>query len=372
MTVVDTFREDLKPDVRERLHRIGLRGESHHAGTAVVVDQGVPVALESNPDVEVLPLAEALRRHPWVQDLMFGLIDAEENEQIRQVTERTQDPVGYFVHVLPGAKVSLPVQLFTLLGRPQGRQYLHSVIVVDEDAELEIISGSTVSPDVRAGRHISISETYLRRGAKCRSVSVEQWGDDMEVYDYSRSHIGPGASEVSTSIMLSHVRCYHTEGKVVIDEGGSSQDQAVMFSPAGTDRVVTSDYVLAGDDASAESIARMVTAGGTMTNRSTLIGDGRRSTGYLGCDGLKLTEEGQILSAPALVANSASAVLSHEASIGVIGEDKVAYLQASGLDEDDARNLLIQGFLDLDEDLVPEAIRDDVAEMVQIAKSGAL
>lgn len=372
MTVVNTTNTELRPAVRDRLRRIGFGSETEHAGTAVVVDQGVPVALENNPDVEVLPLAEALKRHDWVQDLMFGLIDPDHNEHIRQITERTQEPVGYFVHVRPRAKVALPVQLFTLLGRPQARQYLHSVIVVDEDAELEIISGSTVSPNVRAGRHLSISETYLRRGAHCRSVSVEQWGDDMDVYDYSRSQIGPGASEVSTSIMLSNVRYYHSEGRVEIHEDASSKDQSILFSPKRTDRLVQSDYVLAGDGARAESIARMVTSGGTITNRSTLIGDGDHSTGYLGCDGLKLTDEGQIHSAPALVANSASAELSHEASIGVIGADKVAYLQASGLDEENARHLLIQGFLDLDEQLIPEGIREEVTEMVKTAKSGAL
>lgn len=372
MTVTSQIATGLEPVVEARLRRIGFGSATEHSGTVVVVDQDVPVVIENNPQVEVLALAEALRRYDWVQDLVFGLIDPDENEHIRQVTERTEAPVGYFVHVKPGAKVSLPVQLFTLLGTPQARQYLHSVVVVDEGAELDMVSGSTVHPQVRAGRHISISETYLRAGATCRSVSVEQWGEGMDVYDYARSEIGAGATHTATAIMMSGVRSHYSESWTRVGEGASSHDQSILYAAKGTDRSVRNDYVLAGDDSRVESIARMVTAGGRITNRSTLIGDGERSTGYLGCDGLKLTDDGQIHSAPALIANSSSAELSHEASIGVIGSDKVTYLRASGLSEDDARRLIIQGFLDLDESLIPEGIRQDVTEMIAVARSGAL
>ncbi len=372
MSVVTQHHGALEPVIQDRLRKVGYGSETEHAGTIVIVDQDVSRVLEPNPDVEVLPLADALLRHDWVQDLFFGLIDPDANDDIRRVAARSEPPVGYFVHVRPGAKVSLPVQLFTLLGVPQARQYLHSVIVVEEDAELDIVSGSTVRPGVRAGRHVSVSETYLRRGATCRSVSVEQWGDDMEVVDYASSLIGPGATDISTSVMLSNVKSYRAENRVRIEEDGSSRDQSIVYSPEGTDRVLESSYLLAGDGARAESIARMVSAGGTITNRSTLVGDGENSAGYLGCDGLKLTAEGQIHSAPALVANAASAQLSHEASIGVIGSDKINYLRASGLSEDDARKLLIQGFLDLDDALIPRGIRQEVTDIIAAAKSGAL
>lgn len=371
MTIAD-FASRIEPVASDRLERIGYGREEEHAATGVIVDQDDRLIHINSADVEILPLAEALDRYEWVQDLVFGLISPDESPLITQISESPQPPVGHFVHVKAGAKVSLPVQLFTLLGHPQGRQHLHCVTVIDENAEVEIVSGSTVPAGVHAGRHLSISETYLRPGATCRSVSIEQWGDDMEVHDYSRTHIGKGATSISSSIMMSNIRLHRSESVTTIDEGGSSNDQSVLYSPNGTERVVTSGIVLAGDGAKAESIARMVTAGGRITNRSTLVGNGENTQGYLGCDGLKLGDDGQILSAPALEANSSTAQLSHEASIGVIGAEKIAYLMASGLTEERARELLIQGFLNLDEELIPESIRAEVSAMVATAKSGAL
>src|SRR3546814_16082096 len=68
------------------------------------------------------------------------------------------------------------------------------------------------------------------------------------------------------------------------------------------------------------------TGGGTSTNRTTLVGEGRDTKGFLGCNGLKLSDEGEILSVPALRARSAQAQLSHEASIGMIDQAKLSYL----------------------------------------------
>lgn len=367
-----TVPSSIEADTAAQLARIGYGNELAHAGTCLIVDQHVSRVKVTDPDVVVLPLAEALETYDWVQDLVFGLIDPKENEHIAEVTAGTEPPLGHFVWVKPGAKVALPIQLFDLISHPHGRQYLHSVTVIDEGAEVDIVSGSTVPANVRSGRHISISETYLRAGAACRSVSVEAWGEGMEVHDYAQSQIGEGATSIATTIQMSNVGLHHSQATTTIETDGTDTSQTILFSPEGTKRILDSTIVLAGENANAESIARMVAAGGEIINRSTLVGDGENSKGYLGCDGLKLDNRGQIHSAPALVANASSSQLSHEASIGVIGAEKIAYLQASGLNEEAARDLLIQGFLNLDESLIPEGVRDEVTHMVATAKSGAL
>ena len=108
-----------------------------------------------------------------------------------------------------------------------------------------------------------------------------------------------------------------------------------------------SECHLKGPGANSESLTRVVTAGGNVTNKTMLIGEADGSKGFVGCDGLKLTEKGEVLSVPGLLAKASGAQLSHEASVGMISEDKMAYLMASGMTEDAARDLIIQGFLNL-------------------------
>ncbi|RIA46369.1 hypothetical protein DFR49_0910 [Hephaestia caeni] len=367
-----TLRDDITPDEKALLAEVGYQEENQRAGTCVLVDQEVRhVGLADNA-VEILPLAEALRRYDWVQDLMFGLIDPAEDEHVAEVAESRHAPVGHFVRVLEGAKVRLPIQLFTLLEAPQGRQFHHNITVIEKGAEVEMISGSAVPRSVHTGHHVSLSETYLREGAVCRSVSIEHWAANMEVHSYARSRLERNAHTTDSVIQLAPVKHHASQSRSYLAEGATANDQAVIFAPAGTTRIMDSETWLEGQGSRCESVTRMVTGGGVISNRATLIGGAAGVSGFLGCNGLKLTDEGEIFSVPALRALNSQAQLSHEASIGMIDQEKLSYLMASGMSEDQARDLIIQGFLNLDEQKIPESVREEVVRTIAAARSGAM
>lgn len=372
MTTIDVPAATLTDLEVEPLQEIGYSPEHMQAGTCVIVDNDVRRISVFDDGVEILPISVALRRYPWVQDLMFNLISPDLNDLVREFAQSTEERVGHFVWVHEGAKISNPVQCFTLLETPQARQFVHNVTVVDKNASVTMLSGSAVPPQVHTGHHVSISETYVREGATCDSVSIERWGSGMAVDSYARSHVGPGAHTTDTAIALSGLRNHYSNSASVIEEEGSSNDQMVVFAPAGTTRVMESETALVGAGANAESLTRMVTDGGNITNDSLLIGDAHGVRGYLGCDGLKLTDGGELRSSPSLVAKTSDAQLSHEASIGMVSADKVAYLMSTGMSEEDARALIVQGFLELDNRRIPEVFREQVQQMVAAAKTGSM
>ena len=354
------------------LRRVGYAGMDARSASAVLVNHDMRVATSAVDGVEIMPIQTALTRYDWVQDLMFKLIAPDDSELLRQAAELLNDPIGQFTYVHDGVKVQLPLQSFTVLELPQGRQFTHSITVIGKDAEVEMISGAAVPDTVHAGHHVSIEECYLGEGARCRSVSIENWGKNMSVDSYSRSEIGPGAESISNQIMLSPIRHHHSDTKTFVGDGASCNDQATIFAPEGTSRIFETETYLKGPGARAESIARMVSAGGSITNRALLVGQARGTNGFLGCDGLKLSDKGEILAVPSLQAESTEAQLSHEASVGMISEDKLAYLMASGLDEDHARDLVVQGFLNLKDQYMPDELRAQVTEMIAAAKSGGM
>ncbi|MEO1678240.1 MAG: SufD family Fe-S cluster assembly protein [Pseudomonadota bacterium] len=357
---------------RETLMDVGFDDVGTRAATGVLADSTMKLAQSNDAGVVIMPLAEALRTFDFVQDLMFSLVDPEANSHIRMVAEHMHDPLGHFVWVKPGAKVQLPVQTFTLLETPQGRQFTHDVTLIDEGAEVEMISGAAAPSDVHRGRHISVCETYLRPGAKCRSVSIEHWGAGMEVYAYSYSRMERGAQDQSLSIALAPIDHHESYASCTQLEDTTSVAQSICFAPGGTERVVRTETILAGTGAKSEDLTRMVSAGGRILNDARLIGAAGGTQGFLGCDGLKLGEDGGIVAVPALDARAEGAQLSHEASVGMIDSEKLSYLMASGLSEDAARDLIVQGFLSLDDAAVPSALKSHVTDMIARAKSGGM
>ncbi|MEJ6395895.1 SufD family Fe-S cluster assembly protein [Gymnodinialimonas sp. 2305UL16-5] len=366
------IRGDLSNEERDILHEVGFDDPGSRAATGVLADHKMKIALSNDPGVEIMPLAAALRTYEFVQDLMFGLVDRDANAHISLVAEHMHDPLGHFIWVKPGAKVSLPVQSFSLLETPQARQFTHDITLIDEGAEVDMISGAAVPSSVHRGRHISIGETYMRAGASCKSVTIEHWGTDMEVYSYGYCHMGPGTRNDSTGIMMAPIAHHTSRSHTVLEADAKATSQAIVFAPEGTHRVIETETQLSAPGATSEDVARMVSAGGQIVNNALLIGGASGTNGFLGCDGLKLSDVGEIIAVPALRAIAEGAMLSHEASVGMIDSNKLTYLMAAGLDEDAARNLIIRGFLSLDDSAIPERLQDRVTAMIAQAKSGGM
>ncbi|NVB41156.1 SufD family Fe-S cluster assembly protein [Pseudenhygromyxa sp. WMMC2535] len=354
------------------LREVGFEDEGQRAATSVLADQALKVAHSNHPEVVLMPLAEALQKFDFVQDLMFGLVSPEENEHIREAAEQMDDPIGHFLWVRPGAKLRLPVQNFTLFEKPQARQFTHDITLIDEGADVELISGTAVPRSVHAGRHISISETYLRPGAAYSSITVEHWGPSMEIFSYGYSRLEAGARCTATSVAVAQVGTHTSVSRSALEAGASEIDRSVLFAPEGSRRVSESETRLVGAGARSEQITRMVSAGGTIHTRARLVGEAADTSGFLGCDGLKLGDAGEILSVPELLARVEGTSLSHEASVGMISRDKLTYLMASGLDEDAARDLIVRGFLDLGDTRLPAAVRQRVESLVVAAKAGGM
>lgn len=357
---------------RATLAKVGYAEESERAATCVIADHGVRHISVNDEGVEILPIAEALARHDWVQDLYFGLLREDENDDIRAISRAPEAPVGHFIHVRAGAKPEKPIQVFCLLETPQARQVLHNLVVIEEGAEVSMVTGSAVAEGVHTGQHICLCETYLREGAKCHSLSIEQWAEGVDVTSYDRADIARDAHAEAKSVMITPVRNHRSEARTRVAESGTANDQSVVFAPEGATRIMESECVLAGEGARSESLTRMVTAGGRIDNLATVVGEGDDSYGFLGCDGLKLTPAGQIYSVPGLKAISDKAQLSHEASIGMISEEKLAYLESSGMSEEEASQLIVQGFLDLKEQDMPEPVRQSMIEMIAAARFGSM
>src|SRR3546814_7554208 len=119
-------------------------------------------------------------------------------------------------------------------------------------------------------------------------MRISDWSSDV-----CSSDLGTNARVIESNIQVSPVKHHYSQSRTVIEDGGVSNDQSVIFAPAGTGRVMESEIHLKGVNARSESIARMVTGGGTITNRTTLVGEGRDTKGFLGCNGLKLSEIGR-------------------------------------------------------------------------------
>ncbi|HSJ79932.1 MAG TPA: SufD family Fe-S cluster assembly protein [Thiobacillus sp.] len=351
------------------LREVGYDPSIEHAGSFLLEDRTITEAVPHTEAVEVLPLADAMERYPWVRErYFFHLIDKEQDAYTREAA--ATGPSGFFIRVLAGEKVLLPVQSCFLLRTPGLRQVVHNLVVAEAGAELHLVNGCTTARYTDIGTHIGVTEYYVGENARVTSSMIHHWGAEVEVYPRTAAHVEKGGHFVSNYIAMSRVGRIQMYPTAIVESGAAATFNSVVYAPAGSSLDLGARVILRGTNAAADIISRAVSDGGYVMNRGHIIGEAAGSRGRMECNGLLLDPRGVIHAIPELEGRSPDIALSHEASVGMISREELAYLMASGLTEESARSLIIQGFLEIPLADLPPFLQNTVRALVARARSG--
>jgi len=316
----------------------------------------------------MLPISKALEKYEWLRELSFSLVDRDADERVREVAA-VREPLGYFVRVKAGEKVMMPVQTCYLINSTGFSQHTHNIIIAEENAELHLISGCAINAHIESGRHLGVTEYFIKEGALVTSTMVHSWGDKVEVYPHSAAHVGKNARFVSSYVALSSVKTLQMDPVARIEAGGLGEFYSVIYARKHSQFDVGSTALLEGDGATAQIVSRAVCDGGEVITRGRIVGRQAGGKGSMACNGLLLGVEGFIHAIPELRGEDPHLELSHEASVGMISKDELSYLMASGIEEDRARSLIIEGFLDLRIPLLPPELQAQINRIVRELKT---
>lgn len=259
-----------------------------------------------------------------------------------------QDGSGIDVIVKPNVKnksVHIPV-IITVGG-------LHDVVYnsfyIGENADVTIIAGCGIhNSTCNTSQHDGIHTFHLAKNSKLK---------------YLESHVGEGEGD-GGKVLNPITQIYMDEGsememETIQLEGVTNairqtfaelQNDAKLFITeklltSKNERAKTSFKVkLLGSNSKAEVVSRSVAKDKSFQEfRSDLIGK-NECFGHVECDGI-LLDSARIVSIPKIDAASNQASLVHEAAIGKIAGDELVKLMTLGLNQQQAEELIIQGFL---------------------------
>lgn len=353
----------LDSEMLKALKNVGFGQSKEISGSFLSSNDELVHSRSLSDDLEILPLPVALEKYAWLREKLFSLVPKDKDEYVKKVSQ-SKNKLGYFILVKEGKKVSLPIQTCYLISNSDFTQTTHNIVICEKNSELHLISGCTANAHIKNGMHLGVSEYFLDEGAFLSSTMIHSWGDEVEVYPRSSAKIGKDAKFISNYIALCRVKKVQMNPTAYIEEGGLGEFYSVVYAPKGSTLDLGSEAYLEGVGATANIVSRSVSNGGNITVRGKITGNAPGAKGSMSCNGLILCDDAQIHAIPELVANYSNLELSHEASVGMISQETLSYLMASGISEDDARKLVIEGFLDLKIPGLPEYLQRQIDEMV--------
>ena len=362
--------EKASDEIKERMMDVGVTPcKKGRSGTMIFMDNGPSHISSMTEDMELLPIRVAAKKYDLSEYLWKAVSPDKDKYTSRTYLENAD---GYFLRVKAGKKISEPVQTCMMLNRNKGIQTVHNIIVVEENASLNVINGCTTSKHANDSLHIGVSETYIKDGGSLSFSMIHNWGENTHVRPRSGAILGKNARFVNNFVLLNRVGSVQSYPSAHLNgEGASVKFNSICLSHKGSDIDMGSLVVLNAPKTSAEVMSRSITLGGRMMARGKLVGNAKGARAHLECRSLVLSDDGLTLAVPELESSIADVEMTHEAAVGKIARDQVEYLMMRGLTEDQAVSMIVKGFLEGGIVGLPEHLKREIDAAVEKANLGS-
>jgi Fe-S cluster assembly protein SufB len=282
---------------------------------------------------------------------------------------------GSFVYVPKGVHVDIPLQAYFRINAQNMGQFERTLIIVEEGASMHYVEGCTAPIYSSNSLHSAVVEIIIKKGARCRYTTIQNWSTDVYNLVTKRSVAYEGATmewidgNLGSKVTMKYPAVYmlgpkaHGEILSIAFAGhGQHQDaggKVVHGAPFTSSKIVSKSISKDGGRASYRGLLRV--AKGAHHSKSNVV-----------CDALLLDEKSRSDTYPYIEIEEDNVSVGHEASVSKIGEEQLFYLMSRGIGEDESAAMIVGGFI---EPLVKELPMEYAVEMnrlIQLQMEGSI
>jgi len=354
--------EEVDPELLETYAKLGipLKEQERLAGVAVdAVFDSVSVATTfksklAEMGVIFCSFSEAVHNHPeLIQKYLGSVVPYTDNFFAALNSAVFSD--GSFCYIPKGVRCPMELSTYFRINAADTGQFERTLIVADEGATVSYLEGCTAPMRDKNQLHAAVVELVAHKDARIKYSTVQNWypGDKEGkggIYNFvtkrgkclgDRSKISWTQVETGSAITWKYPSC--------ILQGDDSVGE--FYSVALTNNYQQADtgtkMIHIGKNTKSTIISKGISAGHGENTYRGLVKIMKGASGarnYSQCDSLLLGDKCGAHTFPYLeVLNNASQV-EHEASTSKIGEDQLFYCRQRGISNEDAVNMIVNGF----------------------------
>ena len=317
---------------------------------------------------------QALQEHPEIFRKYFGTVVPPEDNKFAALNSAVWSG-GSFVYVPKGVEVPLPLQAYFRINGENTGQFERTLIVVDEGARVHYIEGCTAPIYATDSLHAAVVEVVALPGSKVRYTTIQNWSNDVYNLVTKRAHAHEYSTvewiDANTGSQLSmKYPAIYLRGR-----GATADIISVAVAGKGQHQDTGAKAVHLAPDTRSRIVSKSVSKdGGRATYRGTLrVAPGATNVvASVRCDALMLDDSSRSDTYPYIDIQEDDTTMTHEATVGKISQDQVFYLMSRGLTENEAQNLIVQGFLEVFTKELPMEYAIEFNRLVRLEMDGAL
>jgi Fe-S cluster assembly protein SufB len=354
--------DEVDPKLLETYDKLGipLHERARLAGVAVdAVFDSVSVATTfksklAEAGVIFCSFSEAVREHPeLVRQYLGSVVPVRDNYFASLNSAVFTD--GSFVYIPPGVRCPMELSTYFRINAANTGQFERTLIIADKGSHVSYLEGCTAPMRDENQLHAAVVELIAHEDAEIKYSTVQNWypGDEEGrggIYNFvtkrgdcrgDRSKISWTQVETGSAITWKYPSCV-LRGN---DSVGAFYSVALSNNRQQADTGTKMIHI--GRNTRSTIISKGISAGHGQNAYRGLVRVMPSAAGarnYTQCDSLLLGDKCGAHTFPYIESRRADARIEHEATTSKISEDQLFYCRQRGLSEEDAVNLIVNGF----------------------------
>ena len=255
---------------------------------------------------------------------------------------------GSFIYIPPHTKLDRPLQSYFRIESESLGQFERTIIIVDDDSELEYIEGCTAKSYSKNSLHAGVVEIFVGKNSKVRYSTIQNWSKDVNNLVTKRAIVLDGGhmewidGNIGSCITMKYPSC------ILKGDNSSGRSMSIAYAKDNQQLDAGAKMIHLGKNTTSTIISKSISESGGVANYRGLVKitkDAINSNAFVKCDTLILDQFSKSDTYPTNILLNNQSILEHEATISKISEEKLYYLMSKGLSENKAKELIVTGFI---------------------------
>ena len=354
--------DEVDPKLLETYDKLGipLHERARLAGVAVdAVFDSVSVATTFKDKLHAAGVifcsfSDAVRQHPELIEKYLGSVVPQRDNYFAALNSAVFSD-GSFVYIPKGVRCPMELSTYFRINAANTGQFERTLIVAAEGSHVSYLEGCTAPQRDENQLHAAVVELVAEKDAEIKYSTVQNWypGDEDGkggIYNFvtKRGDCRGANSKISwTQVEAGSAITWKYPSCVLRGENSVGEFYSVAVTNNHQQADTGTKMIHIGANTRSTIISKGISAGKAQNAYRGLVKifpTAKNARNYTQCDSLLMGDQCGAHTFPYMEVKEPTAIVEHEATTSKIAEDQLFYCRQRGLSEEDAVNMIVNGF----------------------------
>lgn len=211
--------------------------------------------------------------------------------------------------------------------------------------------------------HTGVIEIFVKEGAQCQYTTVQNWYKNIYNLVTQRAYVEANAKMIWTDFNMGSKVTMKYPSVVLAGRRAQGEILSMALAGEGQHQDAGGKAIHLAPETSSTIISKSISKNGGRSSYRGLVNIGpkaKNSKNTVICDALLLDPISRSDTYPVEKVFNSQVEVQHEATVSKVGDDQLFYLMSRGISEEDARKMIVNGFV---EDLIRRLPLEYAVEM---------